>query len=143
LLLGFASFEAHVNVIADDFLTREDLTVHERALLAEHAVELENGQFVERNKLKIQRLEDRVLFLCRQYSSSPIDRSEAYWSEFIEAAQIRNRLTHPKADPPKIDSARVTRALKAILELLNVVYRKLYKKKFPAYGRRLSSKLSF
>ena len=36
LMLGFAAFEAHVNAISEDFLSRGDLDPHERGLLAEH-----------------------------------------------------------------------------------------------------------
>jgi hypothetical protein len=120
--LGSAAFEAHVNAIADDFLAREDLDPHERALLAEHAVELNDGEFQEKALLKIQRLEDRVLFLCRRFSKSPIDRAASYWSEFIEAARLRKKLIHSKADPPTIGENAVKRALSAIIELLNFMY---------------------
>jgi hypothetical protein len=143
LLLGFAAFEAHVNAIADDFLARPDLDPYERGLLAEHAVELIDGEFQEMKSLKMQRLEDRVLFLCRRFSKTPIDRRAFYWSDFGEAAQLRNRLTHPKAEPPTIGENAVKRALNAIIELLNVMYTNIYKRKLPAYNRGLSSKLSF
>ena len=43
LNLGFCAFEAHINAIADDFLTIETLTPHERSILAEQKVELEDG----------------------------------------------------------------------------------------------------
>jgi hypothetical protein len=99
-MLGFAAFEAHVNAIADDFLTREDLNPHERGLLAEHAVELVDGEFQEKASLRIQRLEDRLLFLCRRFSKTPIDLTASPWGEFIEATDLRNKLTHPKAEPP-------------------------------------------
>jgi hypothetical protein len=49
---------------------------------------------------------------------------------------------HPKADPPNISEAAVTKALNAIIELLNFVFTAVYKKKLPAYNRGLSSKLS-
>jgi hypothetical protein len=143
LMLGFAGFEAHVNAIADDFLSRSDLTAHERGLLAEHVVEMIDGEFRENNRLKMQRLEDRVQFLCRRYSKTPIDRTASYWGEFVDAARLRNNLTHPKGDPPAIGESAVKRALKAIIELLNFLYKSIYKKKLPAYNRGLSSKLSF
>jgi len=143
LMLGFAAFEAHVNAIADDFLARGDLNPHERGLLAEHAVELNHGEFQEKEQLKIQRLEDRVLFLCRRFSKSPIDRNASYWGAFMDAARLRNKLIHPKAEPPAIGESAVERALSAIIELLNFMYVSIYKKKLPAYNRGLSSKLSF
>lgn len=143
LLLDFAAFEAHVNAIADDFLARGDLQPHERGLLAEHVVELIDGEFREKNALKIQRIEDRVLFLCRRFSNKPIDRQASYWSDFVEAARLRNSLTHPKSDPPSVGEKAVRRALSSVIELLNVMYFSIYKKKLPAYRRGLSSKLQF
>ena len=97
----------------------------------------------EKNLLRVQRLEDRVLFLCRRYSKAPVDRTASYWSEFVDASRLRNSLTHPKADPPTISENAVKRALSAIVELLNYMYMGIYKKKLPAYNRGLSSKLAF
>ena len=45
LNLGFCSLEAHLNAIAEDFLTREDLLPHERSVLLEKRVDLEHGVF--------------------------------------------------------------------------------------------------
>ena len=61
----------------------------------------------------------------------------------MDAARLRNSLTHPKADLPSIGENAVKRALNAIIELLNHMYMGIYKKKLPAYNRGLSSKLSF
>jgi hypothetical protein len=143
LMLGFASFEAHVNAMADDFLTTSSLNPHERGLLGEHIVELVDGEFQVKEVLKVQRLEDRVLFLCRRFSKSPIDRSSSYWGEFMAAARLRNRLTHPKPGALVIELEEVRRALTAIIELLNVMCLSLYRKKLPTHGRGLSSKRSF
>jgi hypothetical protein len=144
LLVGFAAFEAHVNAIADDFLTRPDLTPHERGLLAEAQVDLVDGQFrVKEDTLKIQRLDDRILFLCRRFSATPIDRKASYWGEFIEATRLRNKLTHPKGGHLDVKEADVQRTLRALIELLNVMYLAIYKKKLPAYGHSLVSKSTF
>lgn len=143
LLLGFASFEAHVNAIADDFLVREDLYPHERGILAEHDVDLVYGEFKEKQTFKMHRLEDRVLFLCRRFSKKPFDRSASYWSEFVNATKLRNKLTHPKSDPPEIAEAAVRRALVAIVETLNGMYLSVYRRKFPAHSRGVTSKMTF
>jgi hypothetical protein len=70
-----------------------------RRLLAEHVVDLVDGEFQEKNSLKIQRLEDQVQFLCRRFSKTKVDRTAGYWSEFAAATKLRDELTHPKADP--------------------------------------------
>lgn len=143
LMLGFAAFEAHVNAIADDFLSRSDLNPHERGVLSEKAVELVYGEFQVKDMLKIQRLEDRVLFLCQRFSKTPINRTASYWSEFNVAIQLRNKLTHPKGDILVIKEAEIRRALTAIIELLNVMYLSIYRKKLPAHSRGLASKKAF
>ncbi len=143
VMVGFAAFEAHVNSIADDFLSRTDLDPNERGVLAEHTVELIDGEFREKESLKIWRVEDRVLFLCRRFSKTPVDRRAPYWSDFVEASRLRNRLIHPKLEPPTIGPADAGRALKAIIDLLAFMFTNIYKRKLPAYNRGLSSKLTF
>ncbi len=140
LNLGFCSFEAHVNAVASDFLTLDDLTPHERSILAEQKVELDNGEFRVSNGLQMYRLEDRLLFLCHRFSKmTPLDRTAAYWGNFKQALELRNSLTHPKTPPPKVTEQSVERALQAILQLLDVAYQRIYNKKYPARQRGLES----
>ncbi len=83
LNLGFSALEAHINAIAEDFLTLDDLSPHERSLLAERKVELDNGQYRLTDQLQMYRLEDRLLFLCTRFSKKPpFDRTVVYWSQF-------------------------------------------------------------
>src|SRR5215469_9476066 len=97
LNLGFCSFEAHLNAIASDFLMLQDLTPHERSILAEQKVELVNGEFRISSGIQIYRMEDRLMFLCHRFSSKgPIDRTAVYWGNFKQALELRNSLTHPK-----------------------------------------------
>ena len=143
LNLSFCSLEAHINSIADDFLTREDLSPNEQALLRERRLDLRDGKFVVTEHLQIYRLEDRILFLCNRFSGDPqVKVSEAYWSQFKEALHLRNALTHPK-ESFLIDFASVQRSLHAILDLLDAVYRSCYRKGYPAVSRGLDSSLTF
>lgn len=143
LNLSFCSLEAHINSIAEDFLTREELSTNEQALLKERRVELKDGKFVVTEQLQMYRLEDRILFLCNRFSRDPqIKISEAYWSQFKEALRLRNALTHPK-DSFAIDSASVQRCLEGILNLLDAIYRSCYRKGYPAVSRGLQSSLTF
>jgi hypothetical protein len=140
LNLGFCAFEAHVNAIADDFLTLDDLTPLERSILSEQKVELENGEFRVSGTFQMYRLEDRLLFLCHRFSKkTPLDRSAAYWGNFKQALDLRNSLTHPKTPPPKVTEQSVERALLAVLQLLDVTYQRIYSKKYPARQRGLDS----
>jgi hypothetical protein len=138
LNLGFCALEAHVNAIAEDFLTRHDLSAHERSLLSETKVELADGEFRLSQQMQIYRLEDRLLFLCQRFSKGRLDRTAAYWGQFKDALTLRNSLTHPKK-PAVVTEASVERALMAILQMLDVVYKRIYGKNYPPRKRGLQS----
>jgi hypothetical protein len=59
LLLAFCALEAHLNAIAEDFLSRQELTPHELGLMCQKEVRLEKGRFEVQNSLKMVR--DRYL----------------------------------------------------------------------------------
>jgi hypothetical protein len=138
LNLGFCGLEAHVNAIADDFLTLQDISAHERSILAECKVELEHGEFRVTEQFQMYRLEDRLLFLCARFSKTPLDRTAAHWGRFKDAQVLRNGLTHPK-EPAIVTESSVERALSSILQVLDVTYRSVYGKKYPAAKRGLQS----
>jgi len=139
LNLGFCSLEAHLNAIAEDFLTLSDLSPQERSILLEKKVELENGAFHLTERVQIYRLEDRLLFLCHRFSKkAPLDRKAVYWGQFKDALGLRNSLTHPK-EPAIVSETSVERALSAILHVLDVMYRRIYGKKYPGRKRGLQS----
>jgi hypothetical protein len=139
LNLGFCAVEAHVNAIAEEFLTLSDLSSHEASILAEKKVELENGEFRLTERLQIYRLEDRLLFLCHRFSKKPpLDRRAAYWSQFKDALALRNGLTHPKT-PALVSESSVELALTSILQVLDTMYMRIYRKKYPGRKRGLES----
>jgi hypothetical protein len=144
LLLGFCALEAHLNSIADDFFTtRSDLSLLDKSILEEKEIELKDGEYILTNRIKMFRLEDRIEYLSRRFAGKVIDKSAAYWTDFKEAIRLRNNLTHPKV-PPTIDAGSVQRALTAILELLNVLYRDIYRVKgYPGYNRGLDTAMTF
>jgi hypothetical protein len=61
------------------------------------------------------------------------------WGNFKQVLDLRNSLTHPKTPPPKVTEQSVERALQTILQLLDVVYRRIYSKKYPARQLGLDS----
>ena len=143
IIMGFCSLEAHINAIADDFLTRTDLSLHDKSVLSEKRVEFAEGRFKLSDNLQIYRLEDRLLYLCERFSKRPLDRTTAYWGKFKAALALRNNLSHPKDPPVTITQRSVESALKTILEILNVLYRKIYKRSNPIARRGLHSPLTF
>lgn len=142
LMIGFCAFEAQVNAIADEMSVGHGLTVHDKAVLQEKDVRLENGKFSLQKGLKIYRLEDRVMFLYARFSVTKLDKTEGWWAALQGAVNLRNELTHPKA-VPAITVDAVRNALTAIVEATDRLYRAVYKKPFPAAARGLYSTLDF
>jgi hypothetical protein len=142
LMLSFCALEAQVNSIGEEFSIRGDLSAHEKGILLERAVSLENGEFQLQAGLKMARLEERIELLHAKFSAKPIDKSETWWSQLGKAINLRNHLTHPKIIPIVTESA--TRdAIQSIIDAIDALYRSIYKKKFPAVGQGLNSRLAF
>src|ERR1700676_3732158 len=99
LMLSFCALEARVNSMSDEASLRSDLSEHERGLVLERDVRLQDGKFEVHSGLKIIRLEDRIEFLHTKLSGKPIDKSASWWGQLQSAVHLRNDLTHAKAVP--------------------------------------------
>lgn len=142
LLLGFSSLEAHINALADELLLRSGLTILEQSILGEKDYILEKGIFELTNKLKMYRLEDRLLFLFANFSQTPQPNSFPWSGDLKNGIILRNRLVHPKDSLP-LTIAETTKSLTAIIECLNTLYTAVFKKPHPSYKRKLDSSLNF
>jgi hypothetical protein len=142
LMLSFCSLEAHVNSIADEFSVRLDLSAHERGLMLERDVGLEDGEFRVKTGLRMARLEDRIEFLHAKFSGKPVDRSLPWWGQLSAATNLRNHLTHAKS-VPAINQGAVKSAIQATIDALGALYQAIYKRKFPLTGQGLQSRLTF
>jgi len=142
LTLGVCALEAHVNSVCDDFLTRSELTILDRAILAEKNYELKNGEFKLTERLKIYRLEDRIEFLFRRFSKTPIDKQSGWWEQLQATFLARNSLSHPKSISA-LTCPAVERALQSVIDALKALYKAVYKKPFPPQTRGLDSTLDF
>jgi hypothetical protein len=141
LMLAFCALEAHANAIADEFSARNDISIHERAILLEQDVSLEDGEFVA-GRFKMYRLEDRILFLHRRFSGTALDRKVGWWANLRNATDLRNQLTHPRKRPViKVDD--VKQAIEAIIATIDAAYLAIYKTGLPAAGMQLQSKMTF
>jgi hypothetical protein len=105
-------------------------------------VEFIDGELRVTKRLKMYRIEDRLLFLCRRFSRKPIDRSSPVWADLVSAIRLRNNLTHPKG-PVEITRDEVAQALRAILDILDYTYSVLYKRGYPTKRQGLESSLDF
>jgi hypothetical protein len=141
LLLSFCALEAHVNAIAEELSMRSELSAHEKGVLLEREVRLENGEFHLKSGLRMARLEDRIEFLHVKFSGKSLD-GLASWSQLGSAMKLRNRLTHAK-DVPTINQSAVRSAIQAIIDSLEALYQAIYKRRFPPASRGLQSRLTF
>jgi hypothetical protein len=142
LMLAFCALEAQLNAICEEFSIRHDLSAHEKGLLLEREVRLEDGEFRVRPNLRMARVEDKIQFLYTKFAGKPVDRSSEWWGRLNEATLLRNQLTHAKTVAP-VTQAAVESATLAIINALDSLYRAIYKRGFPAASQGLSSKLSF
>lgn len=142
LLLGFSALEALVSAVADDFLSAGKLDLAERCLLAERELQLKDGQLTVSRALRMTRLQDRYEFLVRRYSGKPVDKTQPWWSQLKEGLDRRNDLTHPKTGQ-ELSRDDVHRSLSAVVEALSALYLSVYKTRFPAASRGISSNLTF
>jgi len=146
LLLAFCSFEAHINAMSEDFAEgMRDLSTHDKGILTEREVALEDGEFVLRDKFKMIRLEDRVRFICKRFAKKrPVDfsNSSAWWNKLSNAIRLRNDLTHPKS-AVLINVKMVESAIEGIIGTLDAIYLGIYGRPFPAVGMQLDSSLTF
>jgi hypothetical protein len=141
LLLGFCSFEAHINAKAEDFVSRPDLSPHDRGILFEKEVRLDNGDFVL-SGLRMYRLEDRFAFLHRKFSGAAVDKGATWWPGLANAIDLRNKLSHPK-QAQAITILSVKSALESIIASIDALYLAIYKRRFPSVNLGLQSRLEF
>jgi hypothetical protein len=141
VMLAFCALEAHVNAVAEEVASRSEVSTHEKGFLLEKEVRLENGEFRITNVLKMARLEDRIKLLHAKFGR-PFNHSDKHWPQLADALIIRNRLSHPK-DAIRLTESEVGRAITAIVDTIDALYRAVYNRKFPAASRGLKSKLEF
>lgn len=142
LLLAFSSLEAHVNAIAEELTMRRNLGILDVSILSERDFSLnDNGEFKIKPRQKIYRLEDRLLYIFANFSIPPkiSPKTTSWWGELKAATGLRNKLVHPKGDLA-VQPDSVAKALKAVLECLNDLYRAVYGRPFPTFKRGLDSK---
>lgn len=142
LMLSFCALEAYVNAIGDELSSRPGLSAHEKGVLLEREVRLEDGEFRLKSGLRMARLEDRIEFLHVKFSGKPVDKGSVWWSRLNAATNLRNQLTHAK-DIPVVTPHSVRSAIQAIIDALEALYQAIYRRSFPPANRGLQSRLNF
>ncbi len=142
IVLAFCALEAHVNAVSDEMALQKGLMAHEKSVLLEREVRLDNGQFRLKNDLKMHRLEDRILFLFARFTKSTLDRDAPWWGKLKESLKIRNQISHPK-DVISLTKQDVATSIQAIIDCLDMLYHAIYGRRLPAAVRGLQSKMTF
>lgn len=144
LLLGFSSLEAHMNAIADELTMRSNLSLLDVSILKEQEISLEKGIFEIKNKLKMYRFEDRLMYIFKNFSQGGSFQinSSSWWGDLKAGIDLRNQLVHPKAGVV-VNVVKVSLVLTAVLDCLNDLYHQVYGRPFPTHKRGLNSSFSF
>ena len=142
LTLGLASLEAHINAIADDFRTRKDLPLEERAILFEREIRFEKGKFRLGTNPKFYRLEDRLQFIHRKFGGSVLSEDNKWWGKLKQAITLRNELAHPR-QAPGLSMKNVENSIKSVVHILDSIYQAVYKTNYPGLALGIRSTLSF
>ena len=142
MVLAFCALEAHVNAVSDEMALRKGLTPHEKSILLEREVSLDNGHYKLKNGLKMYRLEDRVLFLFARFAKKPLEKDVLWWGRLKASVKVRNGISHPKK-VTILTEQDVATSIQAIVDCLDKLYQGIYARKFPAASRALQSKLTF
>lgn len=142
LLIAFAALEAHINSIVDDFSFRKDLTPLEKSILFEKELSLKEGEFKVTEGLKMYRLEDRIEFIVKKFSGKRLRKDERWWTKLKSGLHLRNKLTHPKGKE-LITEETAEDSIYAIISLLQVLYRAVYRRDYPLKRTGLDSSMNF
>ncbi len=142
ILLAFAGLEANLNAIADDFSERKDLPLLTQSVFFEKNIELVKGKFELSDKLKIYKLEDRIMFLMNSFRKRKFHYDTQWWITLREGIKYRNRLTHPK-QVVKISEKKAREYIEAIIKVLDVIYKSVYNQQYPLAKSGIYSNLDF
>ncbi len=143
VLIGMSALEAYINGISSELLNYQNTPIHEKSLLGEKKIELKNGEFILTNKLKIQRLTDRIQYLYFKYKKEHLTGvNEVWWGPLNSSIKIRNGLVHPKEEI-SISYDEAKNLIENVIACLLCLSKIIYKKEFPFKNLGLQSKLTF
>jgi hypothetical protein len=138
LLLTICSLEAFVNSISEELALTNKINILDKSLLSEKEVKLEGGQFILTNQLKMFRLTDRIEYLYRRYKRKELTDKLQWWQSLKNGIELRNKLVHPK-DMVEISERQLKNTLEGTIKCIDVLFRIIYKKRFPKSSHGLNS----
>lgn len=143
VLIGVSALEAYINGISQELINFPSTPIHEKSLLGEREIELKNGEYILTERLKIQRLTDRIQYLYFKYDKKYLNGdSESWWGPLKQSLKLRNELVHPKEEIT-ISQDQVKLLIESVIGCLLCLSKIIYKKEFPFRNMGLQSKLTF
>ena len=143
LLLAICALEAYINGISEELTIAKDFPIHEKGILLEKEVKLNNGEWeINNKKLKMSRLVDKIELLYRRHKRKVLDDTERWWPLLILGIDYRNKITHPKTNV-EIPEDFTDKVIDSVIQCISVLYLAVYKRKFPKSNLSLTSKLDF
>lgn len=132
---SLGAIEAYVNYIASGFqVTNEILLPQEIAFLNDIEIVFDPRKGQISKKKRYYSIEDKVKFLLKKYPGKPSFNlgSDIRWNHFREIKNLRDKLMHPREfdDETPIEQYKGTleRGLKSIIEIMNIISQKVYRK---------------
>ncbi len=116
LVIGVCGkLEAQVNALSQELALRDGLSILDQSILLEKDYSLDKGVFNLTAKLKMYRLEDRVVLILKTLTARAEGNKEVWGGQVNAAIDHRNDIVHPKT-VADLSEERVERALSAVLE---------------------------
>ena len=142
LLLAICALEAYVNGISEEITLAKSFPIHEKGILLEKEIKLEKGEWTITNNLKISRLTDKIELLYKRHKRAELNDTYPWWTILKNGIDLRNKLTHPKAEVKLSDSFN-EKIIQAVIECVSQLYKAIYKRQFPKSNLSSTSKLDF
>lgn len=124
-----SAIEAFVNYIADSLAKADQLPQHELAFLNDKVLIFsgEKGELLRKDEF--HRLDEKLRCILKRFSPG-YNFNNQNWSDFKELKKFRDSLVHPRQaddEVPISDYNRIlTRGIRAIIELMNIVLRDMF-----------------
>jgi hypothetical protein len=135
LLFSWIAIESFINNMMLDFvrLPEGELLIHERAFLAERAIEFvesgrQAGEFRISNRVDYIPLEHKILFLIAKFGrGTRLNKGDRLWQRFQMVKQKRDQITHPrKSDETPVTLEDAADALEVAKAIINTVSERIW-----------------
>jgi len=90
----------------------------------------------------MSRLKERIELLYHRFNKIKLKQSDVWWQHLLNGIDLRNELIHPKKTYI-LSIQDVENVLKSIISCIDILFKAVYKKKFPTANKGVDSTLGF